>query len=374
MTELPVQIHKELDSWHLTDAWWTRAVLLGGDPEVLLAHWRVGIDSVGPRTLAERLPEDCEVLHRLTMVDVEEQTAAIRLDGALVFLDLAWANLWVRVAAPTLGAAEAAMARLRELFPQAERDDEEKVVPITLWHGASHHGPRPTHRDIDVAEWADVADNYPASPTREGLEALMKDFVPGRGGRLLLWHGPPGTGKTYALRALAWEWRRWCQVHYIMDPEALFAEPAYLMQVMAGMERRRHPASRDGSETEIWRLLVLEDTGEMLTPDAKSRVGQGLSRLLNLADGFIGQAVRVLVLVTSSEPVEGLHQAIGRPGRCAAEVEFRPMSAAEGRAWLESRAGGETFLPVEGSVTVAELYGVLEGGRVEQRRSVGFLP
>ena len=27
-----------------------------------------------------------------------------------------------------------------------------------------------------------------------------------------------------------------------------------------------------------WRLLVLEDTGELLTPDAKSIIGQGLSR------------------------------------------------------------------------------------------------
>jgi len=50
------------------------------------------------------------------------------------------------------------------------------------------------------------------------LGGVMRSFRPGQGGRLLLWTGPPGTGKTYALRTLAWEWRRWCSFHYVTDP------------------------------------------------------------------------------------------------------------------------------------------------------------
>ena len=41
-----------------------------------------------------------------------------------------------------------------------------------------------------------------------------------------------------------------------------------------------------------------EDTGELLSADARERSGQGLSRFLNVVDGLIGQGLRVLVLVT----------------------------------------------------------------------------
>ena len=40
----------------------------------------------------------------------------------------------------------------------------------------------------------------------------MQTREPARG-RLIVWRGPPGTGKTWALRALAGAWREWCGVH-----------------------------------------------------------------------------------------------------------------------------------------------------------------
>jgi hypothetical protein len=159
------------------------------------------------------------------------------------------------------------------------------------------HGPRSDRRSIEALEWKEVERNYPRA-TRERLEGLMRAFVPGEGGRLLLWHGAPGTGKTSAVRALAWEWREWCEVHCVVDPESLLGGmPEYLMQVLDGL------AEEVEDDDERWRLLVLEDTGELLSPDAKDRTGQGLSRLLNVADGLLGQGLRVLVLVTTNEPV-----------------------------------------------------------------------
>ena len=153
------------------------------------------------------------------------------------------------------------------------------------------------------------------------------------GGRLLLWHGIPGTGKTYALRALGWEWRTWCDFHYVTDPETFFgSSPAYMLDVLLGEDD-------DDDEGGRWRLLILEDTGELLAADAKERTGQGLSRLLNVVDGLIGQGLRVLVLVTTNETLRSLHPAVSRPGRCASQIEFGAFAAEEAAEWLGAGRG-----------------------------------
>ena len=125
----------------------------------------------------------------------------------------------------------------------------------------------------------------------------------------------------------------------------------------------------DEDGKKAWRLLVLEDTGELLTPDAKSIIGQGLSRFLNVVDGLIGQGLRVLVLVTTNEPIKALHPAVARPGRCAANIEFEPLTAAEAAAWFQQHGSSET--PGE-PLPLAELYARLEGREVGSVPPAGF--
>ena len=118
-----------------------------------------------------------------------------------------------------------------------------------------------------------------------------------------------------------------------------------------------------------WRVLVLEDAGELIQADARAAAGQGLSRFLNVVDGLIGQGLRVLVLVTTNEEVRKLHPAVARPGRCAANIEFGPLPASEASAWLEAHGVHET---TTGSVSLASLYARLEGRNPDEVRLVGF--
>jgi hypothetical protein len=295
----------------------------------------------------------------------------------------------VQAAAAEQPVAERTIAELKALFAPPDPTSTQ-TVPVTFWTYGPQ-GPMASSRSISVPQWADIGANY-AAGTRAQLDELMTRFEPAHGGQLVLWHGRIGTGKTFALRALAWEWRNWCELHYIVDPDSFFGQHAdYLMSVLTQpgyaefLDPRFGPMmgmgtgmvasdlatygddpdeDEDGAEGKAWRLLVLEDTGELLTPDAKAVIGQGLSRFLNVVDGLIGQGLRVLVLVTTNEEIKTLHPAVSRPGRCAANIDFTPLSHEEAAAWLAER---ESPGSVDGGATIASLYAVLEGreGRVE---------
>jgi uncharacterized protein DUF5925/ATPase family protein associated with various cellular activities (AAA) len=312
-------------------------------------------------------------------------SAMFEQDGVLFEVQIWGSHVTVFAASTERAAVTAVVERLEHLFPPPDPSSAHEV-PVTFWM-YTPQGPRPSWRPIAVPAWNEIEWNY-AARTRDQLAALMRDFEPARGGQLVLWHGEAGTGKTFALRALAWEWREWCQIHYIVDPDSFFGEHAdYLMSVlleppfpmMVAGERIGHSmavmhgfAEYDGEDEEddrLWRLLVMEDTGELLSADARERTGQGLSRFLNVVDGLIGQGLRVIVLVTTNEEIKKLHPAVARPGRCAASVMFDSLSAGESADWLAAHGvDGEAG----GARTLASLYAQAEGRDPSETVLVGF--
>ncbi|MGW6509601.1 AAA family ATPase, partial [Streptomyces niveus] len=156
------------------------------------------------------------------------------------------------------------------------------------------------------------------------------------------------------LRTLARSWRDWCQVDCVLDPERLFNDVGYLMDIAIGED--------EGSAKGRWRLLLLEDCDELIRGEAKHTAGQALSRLLNLTDGLLGQGRNVLVGVTTNEDLERLHPAVVRPGRCLARIEVGSLTRPEAENWLGREEGDwEGAVGREGA-TLAELFALRRGG------------
>ena len=313
------------------------------------------------------------------------ESALYEENGVLFEVHLWGSSFTVSAAGRKREDVTAVVERMEKLFPPPDPSSSHEV-PVTFWM-YTPQGPRPSWRPIAVPAWDEIESNY-AMGTRNQLAALMSDFQPARGGQLVLWHGEAGTGKTFALRALAWEWREWCQIHYIVDPDSFFGEHAdYLMSVlleppfpmMVGGERfgpsvavgtfHEEYDMDEEEDDRLWRLLVMEDTGELLSADARERTGQGLSRFLNVVDGLIGQGLRVIVLVTTNEEIKKLHPAVARPGRCAANVMFDALSREEASEWLSVHGVDEES---RGARTLASLYAQAEGRDPSETVLVGF--
>ena len=158
-----------------------------------------------------------------------------------------------------------------------------------------------------------------------------------------------------------------------MDPEVLFgAQPSYLVSVLLHDHDERERSDEDEAPQPLWRLLMLEDSGEFLIMDAKARTGQALSRFLNVVNGLIGQGLRILVLVTSNETLGRVHPAVSRPGRCVQKIRFQPFTSMEAHEWLTRHGYAQSI--GDASRTLAELYARLHGDEEgEKRPAVGFV-
>ena len=204
------------------------------------------------------------------------------------------------------------------------------------------------HLSVDVVPWPEARSGY--SPAVQAAVDSLVDHVPDRASarRLLLWHGPPGTGKTSAVRSLMHAWREWADPVVLTDPETLLSDGRYL---------RRLVLDADG---ERWQLLVLEDAEGLLRKETGRRA---MSTLLNLTDGLLGQGLRCLFLITTNERLAALHPAVVRPGRCLAQVEFGPLPAAQAATLLGR--------PAAGPMTLAEVYAARPVEAVAEPVAVG---
>lgn len=260
-------------------------------------------------------------------------------------------TVWVTVAGHGPDSTKEWIEKFSEGCPEVTDPGDPDHIKVTFW--MMTNSPVSTARNLEIFHWEDTERNYPPAVSSR-LSDLFESGPPTTGGKLILWHGPPGGGKTSAIKVLADRWRSWAKTEYITDPEAFFGSAGYMLSVL----NKPIPLNEDGEE--MWRLVVVEDAGQFVKKDADIHAGQAFSRLLNLTDGMLGQGMKTIVLITTNQALTEMHEALRRPGRCMANIQFDDFSPSEASAWLGQQ--------VSESMSLAAMYETLSKTQIANQK------
>jgi hypothetical protein len=127
---------------------------------------------------------------------------------------------------------------------------------------------------------------------------------------IILLHGDPGTGKTSYIKHLT---------SLVKDKDILFIPPS-----MAEMlsEPTIIPFLMDHKNS----ILIIEDAERVISDREGNGSPAGVSNILNLTDGILGDCLNIQVIATFNMKREKIDQALLRKGRLIAEHKFEKLS------------------------------------------------
>lgn len=316
----PVALDQDPDPSELVQRAALQPAIAGDEPFVWWA-WLGG--PCEPRTL---LPPGTVVLRTSTSGNGNEWQALLaRGEGFHILID-ARADTRVTVTSADPDLAAFVGTGVQDRAPRPVPDGSR--VAMRFWY-EKHGSVEWTYQQVEAPEWTEIARNY-SRHTHDQLEQLVatdSSMLDAAAGRLLVWHGPPGTGKTFAVRALLRAWSSWCEPQYLYDLDRMLDEPNYLLEVLLSTPRK------GTNDRRKWKVVVAEDIDRCLS----GHHGPGappLDRLLNATDGLLGQSASTLVLLTMNGEPHHLNPALLRPGRCLSLTEFLPFTSGEAESWL----------------------------------------
>jgi hypothetical protein len=172
--------------------------------------------------------------------------------------------------------------------------------------------------------------------------------------KLVLLHGLPGTGKTTYLKYLAHE----------LGKKVLFLPPIMAESIV---NPDFVPFLMENKDC----VLIIEDAEKVIGDRNNSGSSVGVSNLLNLSDGILGDILNIHVIATFNMDKEKIDSALLRKGRLIAEHKFGKLSLEDTQTLLKKL--NKQTETTEG-LTLAEIYNIdnQQDKSEEDRPTIGF--
>tara|TARA_R110000787_G_scaffold14600_3_gene44933 strand:- start:3742 stop:4920 length:1179 start_codon:yes stop_codon:yes gene_type:complete len=155
---------------------------------------------------------------------------------------------------------------------------------------------------------------------------------------IYLFHGKPGTGKTFYIRHLIKTLKR--NVLYL--PSKLVSQldsPEFMSFLM------------DNSDS----ILIIEDAEELLK-SREDEINLAMATLLNIGDGILGDILGYTIVCTFNMDIHKVDDALMRDGRLICEYEFKNLEMERAKILAESL--GFSAEDITEDTSLAEIYNI----------------
>jgi SpoVK/Ycf46/Vps4 family AAA+-type ATPase len=170
-------------------------------------------------------------------------------------------------------------------------------------------------------------ENYQAAVLKK-LDYVVEEFKKRDPfGRLVLFHGPPGTGKSHLVRGLTQMLTN--SLIIIVPPDMIqeLGKPTFVKVLQSHKNERSL-------------TLLFEDADEALVKRMSDNMS-AISSLLNLTDGLLGDLLDLRIVATTNAIKLEMEPALMRRGRLLANIHVDRLNTEEAWAVLQSLCGGE---------------------------------
>ena len=185
-------------------------------------------------------------------------------------------------------------------------------------------------------------------------DVIIEKLNKTNGKGIILLHGDPGTGKTSYLKYLT---------TLIKEKDILFIPPS-----MAEMlsEPSIIPFLMDHKNS----ILIIEDAERVIADREGNGSPAGVSNILNLTDGILGDCLNIQIVATFNMKREKIDQALLRKGRLIAEHKFEKLTVEDTNKLLKHL---EKDHEVSEGMTLADIYNIdVELFKASNKSKIGF--